>query len=143
MELSKRLTERILACAFDVHSRLGPGLLESTYRVCMQHRMSREGLRVEAEVPIAIVFDEVVVAGAYRADLIVEGQVLLELKSVEKLQSIHISQLLTYVKHANLDVGLLLNFNVRHLREGIRRVDGRSTIPEPLSRLPRLASHGL
>jgi GxxExxY protein len=135
------VTERILACAFHVHARLGAGLLESTYRACLHHRMRSEGLCVEAEVPIDIVFDGVAIAGAYRADLIVNEQILLELKAVERLLPIHISQTLTYIKHAALPTGLLLNFNVQHLRHGIRRVDNRALRTEhspasPASFLP-------
>ena len=136
------VTERILACAFDVHARLGAGLLESCYKACLQHRLNREGLHVESEVPIKVVFDGVTIEGAYRADLIVNEKVLLELKSVERLLPIHLSQILTYIKHANVPVGLLLNFNVQRLREGIRRVDNRTCDHDPLSRLPRLVLPG-
>jgi GxxExxY protein len=99
--------------------------------------MARDGLRVDAEVPIAIAFDGVTIPTAYRADLVVEGRVLVELKSVERLQSIHISQTLTYMKHAGLDVGLLLNFNVRSLKDGIRRFDNRSRVPDSTPPTPR------
>ena len=117
------VTRRILACAFDVHARLGPGLLESTYRTCMEYRLKREGLAVRCEVPIAIDFDGARIATAYRADVIVEGKVLLELKSVEHLRSIHLAQLRTYLEHSRLHVGLLLNFNVQSLKQGIRRIE--------------------
>src|SRR3954466_8319313 len=79
------LTQRILACAFDVHARLGPGLLESAYRSCLVHRLRREGLCVEDEVPICIKFDEIEIRTAYRADVVVARKVLLELKAVERL----------------------------------------------------------
>jgi GxxExxY protein len=130
------LTQRILACAFDIHAQLGPGLLEGSYKACMLHRLSRDGLRVEAEVPIGIAFDGVRIETAYRADLVVDGRVLVELKSVERLMSIHIAQTLTYIRHAGLEVGLLLNFNVRSLRDGIRRVDNRFSIPAHSSDSP-------
>ena len=116
------LTERILACAFDVHARMGPGLLESTYKACLHHRLSRDGLRVECEAPIAVEFDGAQIGTGYRADMIVEDSVLIELKAVERLLPIHIMQAYTYLKHSNLDVALLLNFNVKSLRDGIRRI---------------------
>ena len=133
------VTERILACAFEVHARMGPGFLESTYRACLEHRLKREGIKVESEVPIAIVFDEITLPTGYRADLIVEDLVLVELKSVDRILSIHISQTLTYLKHAQLDLALLLNFNVQSLKDGIRRFDNRSirrgrTPPTPPTR---------
>jgi GxxExxY protein len=127
------ITQKILESAFDVHSRLGPGLLESTYRACLTHRLSREGLEVKAEVPVPVSFDGLSIPAAYRADLIVEQRVLLELKSIERILSIHISQTLTYLKHADLDVALLLNFNVRSLRDGIRRFDNRGSGRHPPS----------
>jgi GxxExxY protein len=120
--LHKDITERVLGCALDVHSRLGPGLLESTYRACMAHRLAREGLSVESEVPIPIRFDGMLIETAYRADLIVERKVLLELKAVETVSSIHLAQLRTYMEHSHVPIGLLLNFNVRSLKEGIRRL---------------------
>ena len=99
----------------------------------MHYQMCHEGLHVECEVPIPISFNGITIPGGYRADLIVERKVLVELKSVERLLSIHIAQTLTYIKHANLEAGLLLNFNVRSLRDGIRRVDNRFQLPELLS----------
>jgi GxxExxY protein len=119
--LYRQLTDRILACAIDVHRELGPGLLESAYRVCLVHRLRIEGLSVEEEAPIPINFRGRSLESAYRADLIVEGAVLLELKAVEALVPIHDAQILTYLKLLKLRVGLLLNFNVTHLGKGIRR----------------------
>jgi GxxExxY protein len=119
------LTQRVLACAFDVHARLGPGLLESAYRACLVRRLVREGVQVQCEMPISIRFDGEVVGTAYRADVSVEQEVLLELKAVEKVLSIHLAQLRTYLEHAQLNVGLLLNFNVMSLKDGIRRIDRR------------------
>src|SRR5687768_7244244 len=114
-------TRGVLACAFDVHARLGPGLLESTYRTCMVHRLERDGFLVEREVPITINFDGALIGTAYRADVVVERKILLELKAVESLLSIHLAQLRTYLEHSHLPVGLLLNFNVKSLKDGIRR----------------------
>jgi len=125
------ITERILRCAFDVHARLGPGLLESTYRTCLVHRLRRRNFAVACEVPISIEFDGELIATAYRADIVVDDIVLIELKSVECVQSVHLAQLRTYLEHSRIPVGLLLNFNVRSLKEGIRRLEVdpvRSTI---------------
>jgi GxxExxY protein len=115
------LTGRILACAIDVHRELGPGMLESTYRICLAHRLRMEGLTVRQEQPIAIDFKGQLIENAYRADLIVADTVLVELKAVEALLPVHEAQVLTYLKFLNLRVGLLLNFNVTSLRQGIRR----------------------
>ena len=125
----RELTECILACAFDVHARLGPGLLESTYRSCLMHRLRKEGLPVDDEVPVSIRFDEIEIGTAYRADLVVARKVLLELKSVERLLEIHCPQTRTYLKHSGLEVALLLNFNVRSLVNGIRRFRRRGSPP--------------
>ena len=89
----------------------------------MEHRLRREGLSVQCEVPISIDFDGTLIAGAYRADVIVEGKVLLELKAVESLLSLHLAQLRTYLEHSRLPIGLLLNFNVKSLKDGIRRLE--------------------
>src|SRR5258706_8466303 len=86
------LTERILGCAFAIHARLGPGLLESTYKACLLHRLKLEGMEVECEVPIGIEFDGITIDTAYRADLIIEKKVLLELKVAERVLSIHCAQ---------------------------------------------------
>jgi len=115
------LTERILRSALQVHQALGPGLLESTYRACLLRAMQRDGLAVRGEVAIPIEFEGVPIESAYRADIVVDGQVIVELKSVERLLPIHEAQILTYMKLANVRLGLLLNFNVRRLQHGIRR----------------------
>jgi len=115
------LTGRILKCAYETHRILGPGLLESTYRVCLAHELTRNGLVVRQEVPIPIKFKEIDIEASYRADLLVDDCVLLELKAVEKLLPIHEAQTLTYLRHSNLKVGLLINFNVPRLKLGLRR----------------------
>ena len=117
----KDKTERILAAAYAVHSCLGPGLLESTYRACLVREMRERGLDVREEVPIPIRYRDRDIEFGYRADLIVEDSILLELKAVEQLLPIHEAQTLTYLKHSRLRVGLLLNFNVIHLKTGVRR----------------------
>ncbi len=119
--MQERLTFRILACAIDVHRELGPGMLESAYRVCLVHRLSKEGLAVKQEVPVSISYKGHMVDVAYRADLIVEDSILLELKTVDALLPIHGAQVLTYLKFLNMRVGLLLNFNAKNLMKGMRR----------------------
>ena len=115
------LTERILGAAVEVHRQLGPGLLEGTYRACLIHQLACDGLRAECEVPIPIEYKGVSIATCYRADVIVESIVLLELKAVERLLPIHEAQILTYLKLCRLRIGLLMNFNSTSLRHGIRR----------------------
>ena len=120
--LVKELSGRILGCAFRVHSELGPGLLEAAYKACLMEEFRREGLNALLEVPIPIVYKGTTVDCSYRADCIVEDQVLLELKSVESLLPIHEAQVLTYLRLSRLPVGLLLNFNSRRLKDAMRRL---------------------
>jgi hypothetical protein len=120
--LHGQLTREILGCAIEVHRHLGPGLLESVYRTCLREELSAHGVAHLAEVPIPIRYKERVLETGYRADLIVANTVLLELKSVEDLMPVHDAQLLTYLRLSQLRVGLLINFNVRVLTQGIRRL---------------------
>ena len=120
--LHSELTSRIIGSAMRVHRALGPGLLESAYQVCLAHRLRADGLSVQEEVPISLLFEGLELDVAYRADLIVEDKVLIELKAVEHVGRLHESQLLTYLKLSGIRVGLLLNFNVTRLRAGIHRV---------------------
>jgi len=120
--LHSDLTDRIIGSALVVHRALGPGLLEGAYRACLAHRLRSDGLEVQQEVPIPLKFEAVELDISYRADLIVEGKVLLELKAVQQIGPLHESQPLTYLKLSGIRVGLLLNFNVSRLRAGIHRV---------------------
>jgi GxxExxY protein len=120
--LHSELTQRIIGSSLAVHRALGPGLLEGAYRACLAHKLRVDGLQVQQEVPIPVRFEGVELDISYRADLIVEEKVLLELKAVQQLGPLHESQLLTYLKLSGLRVGLLLNFNVMRLRSGIHRV---------------------
>jgi GxxExxY protein len=120
--LYRELTERIIGGALHVHKSLGPGLLEGTYRSCLLHRFAQDGLNARPEVPIPLSYDGLTLATSYRADIVVEDRVILELKAVDRLLPIHEAQILTYLKLANLRVGLLLNFNVTRLENGIRRL---------------------
>ena len=116
MDFERELTGKIVDCAIRVHRTLGPGLLESAYAACLIHALRACGLKVSAETP-----DGVTVETGFRADLVVEGRVLVELKSVEQLHSLHEAQILTYLKLSGIKVGLLINFNVPRLQHGIRR----------------------
>jgi GxxExxY protein len=116
------LSQIILKQAFDVHSALGPGLLESAYKECLAYRLTKNGLWVEKEKPMPLVFEEIRLDQGYRLDLLVENKIVVELKSVESLNDLHTAQVLTYLKLGNYRLGLLLNFNVKSLKEGIKRL---------------------
>jgi GxxExxY protein len=112
----------IVDAAFQVHKRLGPGLLESVYEVILAHELKKRGLNVKRQVPVPIVFDEIKFNEGFRADLMVEEKVIVELKSVEKVSSVHKKQLLTYLRLADKRLGLLINFGTELIRDGISRV---------------------
>jgi GxxExxY protein len=116
------VTERVIGAAIAVHSGLGPGLLESAYHACLLYQFGKSGLRVESEVRLPVAYGDVKIDAGYRLDFLVEDCVVLEIKAVEKILPIHLAQMLTYLKLSTRPVGLLINFNVAHLREGIRRV---------------------
>lgn len=120
--LHAEVTHAVLGCAFEVHRMLGPGLLESAYKACLQQELSQRGLQYAAESPVPIHYKGLQVDAGYRADLVVEGRVLVELKAVERLLSIHQAQVMTYLRLSGLEVGLLINFNVASLKNGIRRL---------------------
>lgn len=113
---------RVLWCALEVHKKLGPGLLESAYQECLFYKLTKEGLYVNKEKPMPLIFEEVRLDCGYRIDLLVENKVVIELKSVEALNDVHLSQILTYMKLGNYKLGLLINFNVSLLKNGIKRV---------------------
>src|SRR5712692_615421 len=117
-----QLTQKVIGCAMKVHSALGPGLLESAYRECLHFELCNATLFVEEEKPMPLVYSDVKVECGYRVDLVVARRLILEIKSVEALDDIHLAQVLTYLKLANCHLALLMNFNVLHLRDGIRRV---------------------
>jgi GxxExxY protein len=117
----------IISAAIKVHSALGPGLLESAYEACLLHELRKQGLRAENQVVRPVVYDGVTIDLGYRMDLLVEDLVVVELKCVEQFSRIHLAQLLSYLKLSGKNVGLLINFHVEHLREGIKRlVNGRN-----------------
>ena len=115
------LTEKIIGCAIEVHRVLGPGLLESAYEECLCHELTQSGLSIVRQVPLPVVYKEIQLECGYRMDVIVEQKVLLELKTVEMILPVHEAQLLTYLKLSGLPVGLLINFHVPVLKDGIRR----------------------
>jgi len=129
VELLREKTHLILGSAIEVHRNLGPGLLESTYRTCLVRQLQIDGLAAEAEVAIPIHYKGHLLDAGYRADIIVDRCVLLELKAMEVLRPIHEAQLMTYLRHTRLQVGLLINFNVRTLMSGVRRFIGRTNYP--------------
>lgn len=116
------LTEKIIGLAIEVHKALGPGLLESAYEACLCHELSAAGLEFRRQVPLSINYKSVRLDCGYRADIIVESGVLLELKTVEAVQPIHRAQLLTYLRLSGLRVGLMINFNVPMLKDGLVRM---------------------
>lgn len=117
-----RVSNVIIGAAIEVHRALGPGLLESTYEECLTWELEKEGLAVQRQVSIPIRYKELHVENAYRADVLVQGELILELKSVDALQPIHTAQLLTYLKLMDSRLGLLLNFKVDVMRNGIKRI---------------------
>jgi GxxExxY protein len=116
------ISERIIGCAIEVHKTLGPGLLESAYLECLHYELVEEGLFVERQKPLPLVYKEVYLDAGYRIDLLVERKVVIELKSVETLNDVHLAQVLTYLKLSGCKLGLLMNFNVIRLVDGLKRV---------------------
>ena len=112
----------IVTSALKVHSALGPGLLESAYEACLMHELAKAGLKVSSQVGLPLEYDGVKLDIGYRIDLLVEDLVIVEVKSVEAITNIHLAQILSYMKLGHKSLGLILNFNVLHLREGIKRV---------------------
>jgi GxxExxY protein len=119
--LDELLSRRVIGCAIAVHRALGPGLLESAYRTCLLRELELAELASESEVPVSIEYKGARIACAYRADIVVEGRVLVELKSVERILPDHEAQLLTYLKLTRMRLGLLMNFHAPTLRQGLRR----------------------
>jgi GxxExxY protein len=115
------ITEKIIDGAIKVHKAVGVGVLESVYEICLCHELSSRGMKVERQVEVPIRYNGVLLEAGFRIDLLVEDKVIVEIKAVEKLLSIHEAQLLTYMRLPNKRVGLLINFNVQMLRDGIRR----------------------
>jgi GxxExxY protein len=116
------LSFKIIGCVFKVHSELGPGLLESTYEVCLEHELLKAGLFVERQKALPVVYASIKLDAGYRIDLLVNGLIILEVKAIEEIAPVHKAQLMTYLKLSGLKLGLLLNFNVKDMRNGIKRI---------------------
>lgn len=112
----------MIGCAIEVHKHLGPGLLESAYENCLAYELNHFGLKVSQQVPMPIVYKEVKLDHGYRMDLLIQNRVVVEIKSVEFITTVHDAQLLTYLKLGNFKLGLILNFNTSILKNGIRRM---------------------
>jgi len=119
---SNTLTGKIIGAAIDIHRALGPGLLESAYEACLIYELRLKKLKIESQKSIPIFYKDVMLDCGYRADLVVENQVIVEIKSISSLAAIHEAQLLSYLKLSGCKIGLLINFNVKYLKEGIRRM---------------------
>ncbi|MBW3129156.1 GxxExxY protein [Hymenobacter profundi] len=116
------ISDRVIGAAFKVHTALGPGLLESVYEAVLAYELRKDGLHVETQKPIPVIYDEVKLDLGFRLDLLVEDKVVVELKSIETLLPVHHKQLLTYLKLANYKLGLLMNFNTALLRSQLSRL---------------------
>ena len=121
-ERFNRITEQIIGAAIEVHRALGPGLLESAYEACLAFELAQRDLKVERQKPLPLIYKQVELDCGYRLDLFVEDLVIVEIKAVDQLAPIHQAQLLSYLKLSDCKVGLLINFNVKLLKNGIRRV---------------------
>ncbi len=122
METENELSNIIIGCAIEVHKELGPGLLESAYQECLYFELIKKGLNVNKEKPMPIIYKEIKLNHGYRIDLLVNNTVVIELKTVEALTEVHTAQVVTYLKLGKFKLGLLLNFHVTSLKNGIKRV---------------------
>ena len=115
------LTRVVIGAAIKVHKALGPGLLESAYQACLEFELGRQGFKVQRQKPIPLIYDGVTLDCAYRADMVVDDMLLLDLKAVDRFSPVHEAQIVAYLKLSGIRVGLLINFNVTLLRDGLRR----------------------
>ncbi len=118
----EEIFKKVLDCAFEVHSNLGPGLLESVYEECLIFELQSAGLKVEKQKSLPLTYKGLLLESRLRIDILVENQILIELKAVEELTDVHLAQTLTYLKLSGCKLALLVNFNVAHLKNGIKRV---------------------
>ncbi len=119
---TEQIFKQILDCSFKVHSELGPGLLESSYEECLFFELKKNGLLVEKQKALPLIYYGVKLEAGYRVDLLVEGRVVVEIKAIESFTDVHFAQILTYLKLSGCKLGLLVNFNVARLKDGIKRV---------------------
>ncbi len=117
-----RISKIVFDCALKVHKSLGPGLLESAYEECLFYELKKQNLNVDKQKPLPLVYENVKLEIGYRVDLLVENKVIIEVKSVDALNDIHLAQILTYLKLSNCKLGMLINFNVTLIKNGIKRV---------------------
>ena len=120
MEINE-ITQKIIGCAIEVHKNLGPGLLESAYKECLAFDLTKAGLSIKRQQPVPVVYKDIKLDCGYRIDILVEKCVVIELKVVDEFNPVHQAQILTYMKFSDMKVGLLINFNVTVLKNGIRR----------------------
>ncbi|MDR8392335.1 GxxExxY protein [Aliifodinibius sp. S!AR15-10] len=121
MELNQ-LSYDVIGCAIRVHKELGPGLLESAYHECLYYLLEEEGIYTEKEKAMPVIFEGVELDCGYRIDLLIENKLVVELKTVEKIHDVHLAQVLSYLKLGDFNLGLLINFNVNQLKQGIKRI---------------------
>ena len=122
MITENEITEVVIGCAIKVHKSLGPGLLESAYEECLDYELRKTVLEIERQKPLPLIYEEVKLDCGYRLDFMVNKKVIIEIKSIEALNDIHLAQILTYLRLSNCKVGLLINFNVVKLTNGLKRV---------------------
>ena len=121
MEINQ-ITEKIIGAAIEVHKALGPGLLESSYLACLNYELTAAGFEVKQQLGLPLVYKEIQLELGYRLDILVENQVVVEIKSIEALTDVHTAQVLTYLKLSKATIGLLINFNVLRLKDGLKRL---------------------
>jgi len=122
MLTENQISKVIVNCAYKVHCALGPGLLESAYEECLYYELQKEGLNIEKQKPLPLIYEEVKLDIGYRVDILVNNKVIIEIKAVEMLNDVHMAQILTYLKLSGCKLGLLINFNVALIKNGIKRV---------------------
>jgi GxxExxY protein len=120
--IENELSKIVVNSAYKVHKSLGPGLLESAYEECLFYELTKTGLKIEKQKPLPLIYEEVKLDIGYRVDLIIESKLIIEIKSVEALNDVHFAQLLTYLKLTDCKLGLLINFNVSLIKNGIKRI---------------------
>jgi len=122
-EEQEKIAKKVLDCAYEVHTQLGPGLLEKVYQTCLVYELKNNGLYIEEEKPLPVIYKNITIDYGYRIDILVEhDKLIIENKASKQFSDIYLSQILTYMKLTNIPLGLILNFNVRHFRDGIKRV---------------------
>jgi GxxExxY protein len=119
---NEEVFKKVLDCSFKVHSALVPGLLESSYEECLFYELKQSGLLVAKEKPLPLIYHDVKLDIGYRIDILVENKVIIEIKSIDAFNDVHYAQILTYLKLSGCELGLLVNFNVRHLKDGFKRM---------------------